>query len=143
MLLQIDLRSLLLGEEEWSFLPEVLLRSAVMFTVSLIALRLIGRRGIMQGVFELVTIITLGSAAAYIEASGRVSIFFLPDDKVVHGLPILPELFESQKEEISEKGIYSCGYCGYTEQIGPARKHTCKICEHTKWVKAIDSKRVK
>ena len=230
MLLQIDLRSLLLGEEEWSFLPEVLLRSAVMFTVSLIALRLIGRRGIMQGVFELVTIITLGSAAgdpmfykkvgllpailvfisiilmykitnyfvahfstfehlveghyirlvkerrfsledlkhtelskdeiladlrlegashlgqidaAYIEASGRVSIFFLPDDKVVHGLPILPELFESQKEEISEKGIYSCGYCGYTEQIGPAKKYTCKICEHTKWVKAIDSKRVK
>jgi uncharacterized membrane protein YcaP (DUF421 family) len=58
-----DWHSLLLGEEEWSFLPEVLLRSAVMFIVALVALRLIGKRGIMQGVFELVTIITLGSAA--------------------------------------------------------------------------------
>ncbi|MFN2458758.1 MAG: DUF421 domain-containing protein [Chitinophagaceae bacterium] len=58
-----DVRSLLLGEEEWNFLPEVLFRSMIMFIVTLVALRLIGRRGIMQGVFELVTIITLGSAA--------------------------------------------------------------------------------
>lgn len=58
-----DWNTLLLGEEEWSFLPEVLLRSAIMFIVAIIALRLIGKRGIMQGVFELVTIITLGSAA--------------------------------------------------------------------------------
>src|SRR5215213_8823119 len=56
-------RTLLLGEEEWGFLPEVLLRSALMFLVAVIALRLIGKRGIMQGVFELVLIITLGSAA--------------------------------------------------------------------------------
>ena len=58
-----DWRNLLLGEEEWSFLPEVLFRSAIMFIVAIVALRLIGKRGIMQGVFELVTIITLGSAA--------------------------------------------------------------------------------
>lgn len=54
---------LLLGEEEWNFLQEVLFRSAIMFIAAIVALRLIGRRGIMQGVFELVTIITLGSAA--------------------------------------------------------------------------------
>ena len=58
-----DWRTLLLGEEDWIFLPEVLFRSAIMFIVALLALRLIGKRGIMQGVFELVTIITLGSAA--------------------------------------------------------------------------------
>jgi len=58
-----NVQTLLLGEENWNFLPEVLLRSAIMFIVTLIALRLIGRRGIMQGVFELVTIVTLGSAA--------------------------------------------------------------------------------
>ena len=58
-----DWRTLLLGEEEWSFLPEVLLRSTIMFIVAVIALRLIGKRGIMQHVFELVLIITLGSAA--------------------------------------------------------------------------------
>ncbi|MDZ4823288.1 MAG: DUF421 domain-containing protein [Flavobacteriales bacterium] len=54
---------LLWGEEEWSFIPEVLLRSAIMFVATLVTLRLLGRRGMTQGVFELVTIITLGSAA--------------------------------------------------------------------------------
>jgi uncharacterized membrane protein YcaP (DUF421 family) len=58
-----DWQTLLLGEEDWSFLPEVLLRSVIMFLVAVISVRLIGKRGIMQGVFELVTIITLGSAA--------------------------------------------------------------------------------
>lgn len=52
----------ILGEEDWAFLFEVLFRSAIMFIVALTTLRLIGRRGIMQGVFELV-IITLGWAA--------------------------------------------------------------------------------
>src|SRR5688572_32618740 len=61
--LKLDWRMLLLGEEEWSFLPEVLLRSAIMFLAAIACVRLIGKRGIMQGVFEIVTIITLGSAA--------------------------------------------------------------------------------
>ena len=55
--------TLLLGEEDWSFLPEVLLRTSIMFIVATITLRIIGKRGIMQDIFELVTIITLGSAA--------------------------------------------------------------------------------
>ena len=63
MLLQIDWRTFLLGEEEWNFLFEVLLRSAVMFIVAITAMRILGRRGTKQGVFELVLIITLGSAA--------------------------------------------------------------------------------
>ena len=225
-----DWHSLLLGEEEWSFLPEVLLRSAVMFIVALAALRLIGKRGIMQGVFELVTIITLGSAAgdpmfykkvgllpamlvfvsiilmyrftnflvarykliehlvegkhvrlirdkkfvvenfkpeelskdeilsdlrmsgvkhlgqvdtAYIEASGKMSVFFLPDEKVDFGLPILPELFEQQMTEIMEPGIYSCSYCGHTEKITPIKEHVCNNCNHTKWVASVNETRVK
>ena len=228
MLLQIDWRFLLLGEEEWSFLPEVLFRSAIMFIVSLVAMRAIGRRGTKQGVFELVLIITLGSAAgdpafyknvgllpatlvfvsivmmykivnfftarnkylddlvegtyarlvkdsrfavesvkdlrhdelfedlrlkgvvhlgqveaAYIEASGQVSVFFLPDEKVVHGLPVTPELYEAQVEEIIEKGIYSCGYCGHTKEIKPTNHYACEICENKKWVKALNNRRVK
>jgi uncharacterized membrane protein YcaP (DUF421 family) len=228
MLLQIDWRFLLLGEEEWSFLPEVLLRSAVMFIVALIAMRSIGRRGTKQGVFELVLIVTLGSAAgdpafyknvgllpatlvfvmivgmykiinfftarnqylddlvggtharlikdckfatdmlgdlrhdelfedlrlkgvthlgqveaAYIEASGQLSVFFLTDDEVLHGLPVIPELFELQIQEIKEKGIYSCAHCGNTKEIMPAKHHDCEICEHTEWVRSVNSKRVK
>ena len=33
-----DMRTLLLGEENWDFLPEVLFRSAIMFLVTLVAL---------------------------------------------------------------------------------------------------------
>src|SRR5688572_4482721 len=230
MLLQIDWRTFLLGEEEWNFLYEVLLRSAVMFLVAISAMRILGRRGTKQGVFELVLIITLGSAAgdpmfykkvgvlpailvfvcvvimykiinfltarvqalddliegtharlvkncrfavensqlenlrhdelfedlrlhgvkhlgqiesAYIEASGQLSVYFLPDEKVEYGLPVLPELFEKQIEEIKDKGIYSCSHCGDTKEIGPARHHSCEICENKIWVKSINDQRVK
>jgi len=57
-------KELLLGSEEWSFLPETILRSLIMFIVILISLRLLGKRGVKQlSVFELVVIIGLGSAA--------------------------------------------------------------------------------
>src|ERR1700712_461650 len=58
-----DLHYLLLGEEKWDYLPVILLKCAVMFIVVVATLRFIGRRGIMQGVFETLTIIMLGSAA--------------------------------------------------------------------------------
>jgi uncharacterized membrane protein YcaP (DUF421 family) len=55
---------LLLGDEEWTFLPEVILRSIIMFLIALTALRILGKRGVRQlSIFELVVIITLGSAA--------------------------------------------------------------------------------
>jgi uncharacterized membrane protein YcaP (DUF421 family) len=55
---------LLLGEEDWTFLPEVILRSIIMFLIALTALRILGKRGVRQlSIFELVVIITLGSAA--------------------------------------------------------------------------------
>lgn len=226
----IDWNMLLLGEEDWSFLLEVLLRSAIMFLVTIIALRFIGKRGIMQGVFEIVTIITLGSAAgdpmfykkvgilpaimvfvtivlmyriisylvsksksfeyliegkhirliqnqrfsienfkprelskdeifsdlrimgvthlgqvdsAYIEASGQISVFFLPDDQVGYGLPVLPELIEYKLKEITERNIYACAYCGSIEHLAPIKKHICKLCKKKEWVKALNNIRVK
>ena len=228
MLLQIDWQFILFGEEDWVFLLEVVLRSAIMFIVALLAMRAIGRRGTKQGVFELVLIVTLGSAAgdpafyrdvgilpaimvfvvivvmykivnfftarnqhlddlvegtharlvkdcrfakerlgdlrhdelfedlrlkgvmhlgqvdaAYIEASGHLSVFFLADEKVVHGLPVIPELFEKQMEEIKENGMYSCSRCGNTVEIKPTQHHVCQICENSKWVKSINNTRVK
>ena len=224
-----DWKQLLLGEEQWSFLPEVLFRSAIMFVVTIVTLRLIGKRGIMQGVFELVTIITLGSAAgdpmfykkvgllpsglvflsillmyrltnyfvarykffeqfiegrhvrlirekrfavenlkpeeiskdeilsdlrmkgvshlgqvdaAYIEASGKISVFFLPDEKVTYGMPVLPELYEDQHTKIKEAGVYSCSYCANTETMEPSDKRSCGICGETKWVRSINDKRI-
>ena len=57
-------KELLLGSEEWSFLPEVIIRSVIMFAIILIGLSILGKRGVKQlSVFELVVIIGLGAAA--------------------------------------------------------------------------------
>jgi uncharacterized membrane protein YcaP (DUF421 family) len=59
-----DLKQFMLGSEEWAFLFETVLRTVVMFTIILVGLRLLGKRGVKQlSVFELVVIIGLGSAA--------------------------------------------------------------------------------
>lgn len=59
-----NFEKLLLGEEEWAFIPEIALRTAIMFLIVLISLRVLGKRGVKQlSVFELVVIIGLGSAA--------------------------------------------------------------------------------
>lgn len=63
MLLEIDWSAFWLGEDNWSFLYEVLLRSTVMFLGAFIAIRMMGRRAVIQGIFEIVLIICLGSAA--------------------------------------------------------------------------------
>lgn len=63
-LLQFDLKELLLGQEEWSFLLEIALRTIIMFVTIIIGLRVLGKRGVKQlSLFELVVIIGLGSAA--------------------------------------------------------------------------------
>ncbi|MHA4843288.1 DUF421 domain-containing protein [Flavitalea antarctica] len=59
-----DWQKFLMGEEEWIFIGEVIFRSVIMFIVALSALRILGKRGVRQiSIFELVVIITLGSAA--------------------------------------------------------------------------------
>lgn len=64
MLLKIDWTKILLGEEDWPFLLEIGLRTFAMYVIILIGLRLLGKRGVGQlSVFELVVIISLGSAA--------------------------------------------------------------------------------
>lgn len=64
MLLKIDWTELLMGEEDWPFLLEIAIRTFAMYIIILIGLRLLGKRGVGQlSVFELVVIISLGSAA--------------------------------------------------------------------------------
>ena len=59
-----DWKALLLGGEEWNFLPEVLIRTIIMFIIILVSLSILGKRGVRQlSVFELVVIIGMGSAA--------------------------------------------------------------------------------
>jgi len=221
--------TLLLGEEDWWFLGEVVLRSVIMFIISLASLRIIGKRGIMQGVFEIVVIITLGSAAgdpmfyrkvgllpailvfvmiimmyklvnylvarnknfehliegshvklisegkfeiknfshedlskdeffsdlrlknisqlgqveaAYVEASGEISVFFFPDHEVKYGLSILPEKLKERLDKITEEGMYSCSFCGYTGLLSPGNNHICPDCNRQHWTKSSKNKRV-
>ena len=57
-------RDLILGEDEWSFLPVIVLRTFIVFIIILISLRIMGKRGVKQlSLFEFVVIIGLGSAA--------------------------------------------------------------------------------
>lgn len=63
-LLKLNWKELLLGHEEWEFLLEIALRTAIMFLTIIIGLRILGKRGVKQlSIFELVVIIGLGSAA--------------------------------------------------------------------------------
>lgn len=64
MLVDIDWKQFLIGEENFEFLMEIALRTLVMYFIILFGLRLLGKRGVRQlSVFELVVIISLGSAA--------------------------------------------------------------------------------
>lgn len=57
-------KELMLGAENWSFLPEVVLRTLVMFIIVMVSIRLLGKRGVKQlSIFEIVVIISLGTAA--------------------------------------------------------------------------------
>ena len=59
-----NLENLLIGDQEWNFIPEIMLRTLIMYLIVLFSLRLLGKRGVKQlSVFELVVIIGLGSAA--------------------------------------------------------------------------------
>lgn len=59
-----ELDQFLKGDEEWTFLMEITIRTIIMFAAILMALSILGKRGVKQlSVFELVIIISLGSAA--------------------------------------------------------------------------------
>ncbi|MBD3581407.1 YetF domain-containing protein [Flavobacterium selenitireducens] len=79
---------------------------------------------------------------AIIEVSGEVSLYFYADADVRFGLPILPELYAEKHRSILSDGIYSCSFCGHTEQIAPTDTHICPECKRQEWVTSIDKKRI-
>ena len=77
---------------------------------------------------------------AYVEIDGTLSVFFLPDDEVKHGLPLAPEILHASSEPVrTGVGPVSCSKCGLTVQ-GPLG--TCNNCENDRWVPAMSSKRI-
>ena len=64
VILNIDWTEFFIGKEDWVFLVEIALRTFAMYVIILLGLRLLGKRGVKQlSIFELVVIISLGSAA--------------------------------------------------------------------------------
>jgi uncharacterized membrane protein YcaP (DUF421 family) len=60
----MEIEQVLMGEDSFSFLFEVAIRTAIMFLAVIAAISLLGKRGVKQlSVFELVIIISMGSAA--------------------------------------------------------------------------------
>lgn len=78
---------------------------------------------------------------AILETNGSVSFFYFADEDVKPGLPALPATYYEECNEIPAAGNYACCYCGHTTHLTTG-KHTCKRCEETKWVKALDTKRI-
>ena len=80
---------------------------------------------------------------AILEISGEVSLYFYEDNQVLYGLPILPMLYNQQTSNITEQCHYSCSHCGFTEILMPKSQHVCPNCARNKFVKSINSKRVR
>ena len=69
------IKAFLMGEESWLFLAEVLLRSVIGFVTVILAMKVTGKRGVRQlSLFEIVIILTLGSAAGDIAFYKEVGI---------------------------------------------------------------------
>lgn len=77
--------------------------------------------------------------SAYVEINGVVSVFFLPDSEVVHGLPIAAEHLCST-EEIAE-GPVACRGCGKVMHQ-PKGSEPCDRCGAARWLKASNAKRI-
>lgn len=78
----LDWERILVNDQAGSFFVEIIFRSMVMFFVLLVVLKFAGKRGIKQlSIFELVVIISLGSAAG--------DPMFYEDVGVVHGIVVL------------------------------------------------------
>jgi uncharacterized membrane protein YcaP (DUF421 family) len=80
---------------------------------------------------------------AIIETNGEISVFYVPDEEVRYGLPIIPGRCEEKLEAISKEDYYACTYCGNAKKLVPAPSHSCDSCGRTEWLKATNEKRIK
>ncbi|PZX54784.1 DUF421 domain-containing protein [Algoriphagus chordae] len=79
---------------------------------------------------------------AYLETSGDLSVFYFPDEKVLFGLPILPNIYDFPCKEFKEGKLYSCTHCGEIE-IELNENTACQICGEQDWLVAINEPRLK
>lgn len=76
------------------------------------------------------------------EVSGEISVFFLEDEKVKFGLPIMLNSLDQPIQNIQISGHYSCTFCGFTEEKEVGSAGNCKNCVKKNWVEASNKKRI-
>lgn len=79
---------------------------------------------------------------AIVESNGTVSIFYLADEDVKWGLPVLPHLLDRPLTIISGDGTYACVACSLTKELAPGPPPACGQCGCQKWVRAQNEKRI-
>lgn len=79
----------------------------------------------------------------YIEPSGKLSLFYYPDNETKHGLSILPEQLKLKFKSIQKTGYYACSNCGFTEVLNPPDQFICKRCNHIECCESDSGKRLK
>ncbi|MBJ7222659.1 MULTISPECIES: DUF421 domain-containing protein [unclassified Brenneria] len=78
---------------------------------------------------------------AFLEIDGNISVFEHEKKDIKPGLTTLPLYLLAIKEEIDDKGYYSCCHCSHTQyheaQNQPgSNKEKCPRCGKTRWVKS-------
>ncbi len=91
----------------------------------------------LKGVFQLGQIET-----AIEETSGDISVFFYSEENTKPGLSVMLGSLQNPLRQIEKAGLYSCTFCGYTEEKVPGPAGTCTNCKKEEWVEACTKRRV-
>ncbi|MDR7130705.1 uncharacterized membrane protein YcaP (DUF421 family) [Algoriphagus sp. 4150] len=79
--------------------------------------------------------------SAYLETSGDLSVFYFPDEDVMPGLPILPDVYAFPCKEFEPGNNYCCTHCGELKLEGE-RVEPCEICGENEWLLASEERRL-
>ncbi|WP_225587060.1 DUF421 domain-containing protein [Algoriphagus sp. Y33] len=79
---------------------------------------------------------------AYLETSGDLSVFCFPDEDVMPGLPILPDVYAFPCKDFRIGFNYCCTHCGELKHLG-GKGASCEICGENEWLLASEERRLK
>lgn len=77
---------------------------------------------------------------AFLETSGKLSVWQFKDQNIRYGLPLVPSgdkdcLEPSDGESSDDEGYFSCSHCGFTKFLESGKKlGPCSVCSHRSWV---------
>ncbi|WP_266367297.1 DUF421 domain-containing protein [Tellurirhabdus rosea] len=76
------------------------------------------------------------------EPNGEMSVYFYPNPETRYGLPILPDDFRMQMQQIGCDGYFACCFCGNVKALRKDQICTCERCKNHTWVMARRTERV-